>query len=160
MSWQSWENVMQIIKPKRYKSHSKWHISFETSFSNSNYQFFIIVFIREQAKFIEEMESQRAALKVFYQTQLDELVRSKVDEYQKQFDQMEKSIRRETKQNERIIAERALKQIELLTQKYANKSFTFLNNNDWSSRWIYADVLTTINIWNERQKSIFFFFQF
>lgn len=64
------------------------------------------------------MESQRAALKVFYQTQLDDLVRSKVDEYQKQFDEMEKSIRKETKQNERMIAERALKQIELITQKY------------------------------------------
>lgn len=64
------------------------------------------------------MESQRAALKVFYQTQLDDLVRSKVDEYQKQFDDMEKSIRKETKQNERLIAERALKQIELITQKY------------------------------------------
>lgn len=64
------------------------------------------------------MESERSALKVFYQTQLDDLVRSKVDEYQKQYDSMEKSIRRETKQNERIIAERALKQIEQLTQKY------------------------------------------
>lgn len=71
------------------------------------------------------MESQRAALKVFYQTQLDDLVRAKVEEYQKQFDSMEKSIRRETKQNERIIAERALKQIELLTQKY-------VTNNDIS----------------------------
>lgn len=66
------------------------------------------------------MESQRAALKVFYQTQLDDLVRAKVEEYQKQFDSMEKSIRRETKQNERVIAERALKQIEQLTQKYVD----------------------------------------
>ncbi|XP_031641275.1 myosin-13 [Contarinia nasturtii] len=71
----------------------------------------------KESKFLEEMESQRAALKVFYQTQLDDLVRAKVDEYQKQFDSMEKSIRRETKQNERVIAEKALKQIELITQK-------------------------------------------
>lgn len=72
------------------------------------------------------MESQRAALKVFYQTQLDDLVRAKVEEYQKQFDSMEKSIRRETKQNERVIAERALKQIELLTQKYVtNNDITY-----------------------------------
>ncbi|XP_055316887.1 coiled-coil domain-containing protein 39 [Sitodiplosis mosellana] len=78
--------------------------------SNTNLQ-------TKEAKFLEEMESQRAALKVFYQTQLDDLVRAKVEEYQKQFDSMERSIRRETKQNERIIAERALKQIELLTQK-------------------------------------------
>lgn len=76
------------------------------------------LFSYKQSKFLEEMESQRAALKVFYQTQLDDLVRSKVDEYQKQFDDMEKSIRKETKQNERLIAERALKQIELITQKY------------------------------------------
>lgn len=68
------------------------------------------------------MESQRAALKVFYQTQLDDLVRTKVAEYQKQFDEMETSIRKETKQNERAIAERALKQIELLTQKYVSLS--------------------------------------
>lgn len=83
----------------------------------------------EKVKFLEEMESQRAALKVFYQTQLDDLVRAKVDEYQKQFDSMEKSIRRETKQNEHAIAERALKQIELLTQKYFKTNFT----NNWSS---------------------------
>lgn len=70
------------------------------------------------------MESQRAALKVFYQTQLDDLVRAKVDEYQKQFDSMEKSIRKETKQNERFIAEKALKQIELITQKYAIQFIT------------------------------------
>lgn len=75
------------------------------------------------------MESQRAALKVFYQTQLDELVRSKVDEYQKQFDEMEKSIRKETKQNERMIAERALKQIELITQKYVDSFFFFYFND-------------------------------
>lgn len=66
------------------------------------------------------MESQRAALKVFYQTQLDELVKAKVQEYQKQFDAMETSIRKETLQNERAIAERALKQIELLNQKYVS----------------------------------------
>lgn len=70
-----------------------------------------------QAKIVDEMESQRAALKVFYQTQLDDLVRAKVEEYQKQFDAMEKTIRKETKQNERVIAERALKQIDLITQK-------------------------------------------
>lgn len=81
------------------------------------------------------MESQRAALKVFYQTQLDDLVRAKVDEYQKQFDDMEKSIRKETKQNERVIAERALKQIELLTQKlvFRNYSYFFSVLNSFSS---------------------------
>lgn len=71
----------------------------------------------QKEKYLEEMDSQRAALKVFYQTQLDDLVRAKVDEYQKQFDEMEKTIRKETKQNERLIAERAFKQIELITQK-------------------------------------------
>lgn len=83
------------------------------------------------------MESQRAALKVFYQTQLDDLVRSKVDEYQKQFDDMEKSIRKETKQNERLIAERALKQIELITQKYVwmhkQTDLSLLISNHWIS---------------------------
>lgn len=72
-----------------------------------------------QKDFLKEMESQRVALKSFYQTQLDELVRTKVDEYQKQLDSMEETIRKETKQNERLIAERAIKQIELINQKYA-----------------------------------------
>lgn len=63
-------------------------------------------------------------MKSFYQIQLDELVRSKVVEYQKQLDSVEEIIRKETKQNERTIAERAVKQIELINQKYITHQHT------------------------------------
>lgn len=106
------------------------------------------------------MESQRAALKVFYQTQLDDLVRSKVDEYQKQFDDMEKSIRKETKQNERLIAERALKQIELITQKYVwtqkQTDLSLLISNHWISIDNTSSLTVTIRMHLEMNRSPYY----
>lgn len=70
------------------------------------------------------MDAQKAALKAFYQSQLEELVRAKVDEYQKQLDTVEETLRKEAKHLERTIAERAVKQIELINQKYEFISFS------------------------------------
>lgn len=53
-------------------------------------------------------------------------MRTKVVEYQKQLDSVEESIRKETKQNERIIADRAIKQIELINQKYVTHPYSMV----------------------------------
>lgn len=60
---------------------------------------------------------QRASLKSFYQTQLDEAVAQKLTEFQQQVDTVETNLRKESKQRERIIAERAIRQMELINQK-------------------------------------------
>lgn len=57
-------------------------------------------------------------MKNFYQAQLDEKVNEKLKEFQRQLDSTEETIRKEFKQSERTIAERAIKQIELISQKY------------------------------------------
>lgn len=66
---------------------------------------------------MKEMDSQRLSLKKFYQNQLEMVVSAKLIEYQKQLDSVEDTLRKEAKQNERTIAERAIKQIELINQK-------------------------------------------
>lgn len=71
----------------------------------------------QQEKSAKEIEEQRVSLKKFYQTQLDEKVNEKLKEFQQQLDSTEEMIRKEFKQSERSIAERAIKQIELITQK-------------------------------------------
>lgn len=57
------------------------------------------------------------SLKSFYQNQIEEVVQQKVKEFQKQLDLVEDSFKVESKQRERLIAERAIKQMELFNQK-------------------------------------------
>lgn len=85
------------------------------------------------------METQKTALKTFYQSQLDELVRAKVDEYQKQLDSVEDMLRKEAKQIERTIAERAVKQIELINQKYARNALVY----QLDSRFVISPFILT-----------------
>lgn len=74
--------------------------------------------VREKEKtFSKELETQRSNLKSYYQSQLEDVVGEKLKEYQKQLDAVEELLRKEAKQNERQLAERAIKQIELITQK-------------------------------------------
>lgn len=70
-----------------------------------------------QKNLSKELDSQRSDLKSFYQTQLEEVVSAKLKEYQEQLDSIEGTLRKESKHNERIIVERAMKQIELINQK-------------------------------------------
>lgn len=68
---------------------------------------------------------QRISLKAYYQAQLEEVVGEKLKEFQKQLDSVEETLKAEAKRNERLIAERAIKQIELLNQKYVAVVFFF-----------------------------------
>lgn len=61
---------------------------------------------------------QRLSLKSYYQTQLEQVVGDKLKEFQKQMDTVEGSLKADARKNERLIAERAIKQIELINQKY------------------------------------------
>lgn len=66
---------------------------------------------------MKELENQRHSLKTFYQNQLDEAVGQKLTEFQEQMDMVEANMRKEGKQRERLIAERAIRQMELINQK-------------------------------------------
>lgn len=60
---------------------------------------------------------QRLSLKAYYQAQLEQVVGEKLNEYQKQLDAVEETLKTEARKNERLIAERAIKQIDLINQK-------------------------------------------
>lgn len=70
-----------------------------------------------ELNFKKDIEEQRNYLKNYYQNQLDAVVNKKRNEYQHQLDGIEESIRRDAKKTEKNIAERAIKQIELINQK-------------------------------------------
>lgn len=61
---------------------------------------------------------QRLSLKAYYQAQLEQVVGEKLNEYQKQLDAVEETLKTEARKNERLIAERAIKQIDLINQKW------------------------------------------
>lgn len=65
----------------------------------------------------EELATQRASLKTVYQEQLNEAVARKLADFQAQVDTVEATLRSEGRQRERLIAERALRQLELIVQK-------------------------------------------
>lgn len=66
---------------------------------------------------VKELEMQRLSLKSYYQTQLEQVVGDKLKEFQKQMDVVEAALKADARKNERLIAERAIKQIELINQK-------------------------------------------
>lgn len=66
---------------------------------------------------LKELENQRFALKSHYQQQLENLVEQKLKEFQSQLDNVEECIKQESKDRERLIAERAIKQLEMINEK-------------------------------------------
>lgn len=71
----------------------------------------------KEKSLVKELESQRINLKSYYQTQLEQVVTHKLKEFQEQLDLVEETLKSEAKIRERTIAERALKQMELINHK-------------------------------------------
>lgn len=72
------------------------------------------------------METQKSFLKTFYQEQLEKVVTSKLNEFQDQMNKLEDKLHMENKDRERLIAERALRQIQLIVEKYKIKLHLFM----------------------------------
>lgn len=71
----------------------------------------------KEKSLVKELENQRISLKSYYQAQLEQVVTHKLKEFQEQLDLVEETLKSEAKIRERTIAERALKQMELINQK-------------------------------------------
>lgn len=56
-------------------------------------------------------------MKAHYQQQLEHVVAQKLKEFQEQLDKTEESLKTEARERERLIAERAVKQLELINEK-------------------------------------------
>ncbi|CAD7002916.1 unnamed protein product [Ceratitis capitata] len=65
----------------------------------------------------KKMELQQKSLKSHYQQQLENAVEQKMKEFQQQLDKNEEILKLEGRERERLIAERAVKQIELINEK-------------------------------------------
>lgn len=71
----------------------------------------------KEKSLMKELENQRIGLKSYYQAQLEQVVTHKLKEFQEQLDSVEETLKNDAKIRERTIAERALKQMELINQK-------------------------------------------
>lgn len=73
--------------------------------------------IEKEATLQKKLESQRQGLKLHYQQQLEIVVAQKLKEFQTQLDKVEENLKQEGRDRERLIAERAMKQMELINEK-------------------------------------------
>lgn len=87
------------------------------SFKSSHSCLSISTIWKLQKDVMKELEMQRLSLKAYYQAQLEQVVGDKLKEFQQQLDSVEEKLKSEARKNERSIAERAIKQIELINQK-------------------------------------------
>lgn len=82
-----------------------------------NYRILSMKFPFLQTNVLKELESQRISLKSYYQQQLEQVVSQKLAEFQTQLDAVEGNVRTEAKEREKLLAERAIKQIEMINTK-------------------------------------------
>ncbi|KAG5681281.1 hypothetical protein PVAND_010732 [Polypedilum vanderplanki] len=71
----------------------------------------------KERKLIKELDAQRAAMKNYYQAQLESALEAKVIEFQNQLEQFQREIKSEAEERERLYNERFLSQIEMIVQK-------------------------------------------
>ncbi|XP_058059398.1 myosin heavy chain, non-muscle [Anopheles bellator] len=77
----------------------------------------ISVHQEESKNLLKELEIQRISLKKYYQSQLEDVVTDKLNEFQKQLTTVEEELKAEASKKERALADRAKRQIELIDQK-------------------------------------------
>lgn len=70
----------------------------------------------EKKNLLKELDVQRLSLKKYYQAQLEDVVGDKLKEFQHQLLTVEEQLKSDAKKKERLLAERAIKQIELINE--------------------------------------------
>lgn len=74
-------------------------------------------FTEKERNLLKELDMQRAALKNYYQSQLETALEEKVSEFQQQVEQYQAQISRESDNRERIMTDKAIRQIEMIVKK-------------------------------------------
>lgn len=74
-------------------------------------------FVEKEHRLIKELDSQRFALKNYYQAQLETSLKEKVKEYQNQLNKFQQEIQFEVDERERTFNERSMSQLELIVRK-------------------------------------------
>uniref|UniRef100_A0A8D8G0P9 Centrobin n=1 Tax=Culex pipiens TaxID=7175 RepID=A0A8D8G0P9_CULPI len=76
----------------------------------------IAMHMEEKKNLLKELDVQRLSLKKYYQAQLEDVVGDKLKEFQHQLLTVEEQLKSDAKKKERLLAERAIKQIELINE--------------------------------------------
>uniref|UniRef100_A0A8D8NPC5 Centrobin n=1 Tax=Culex pipiens TaxID=7175 RepID=A0A8D8NPC5_CULPI len=76
----------------------------------------ITTHMEENKNLLKELDVQRLSLKKYYQSQLEDVVGDKLKEFQHQLLTVEDQLKSDAKKKERLLAERAIKQIELINE--------------------------------------------
>lgn len=66
---------------------------------------------------MKELDLQRVALKNYYQAQLEDAIAEKVEEFQVQLNSFQNELKNDAEKRERLLGERAIKQIEMIHKK-------------------------------------------
>lgn len=66
---------------------------------------------------MKELDLQRVALKNYYQAQLEDAIAAKVEELQVQLNSFQTELKNDAEKREKLLGERAIKQIELIHKK-------------------------------------------
>lgn len=74
-------------------------------------------FADKEQKLVKELDMQRAALKNYYQSQLDSALELKVTEFQDQLKNFQEEIKEEAERREKVYNQRAISQLELIVRK-------------------------------------------
>lgn len=75
-------------------------------------------FTEKERKLIKELDMQRAALKNYYQSQLETALEEKVTEFQEQLENFQKELGNEADQRERAFSARVMNQMEMIVKKW------------------------------------------
>jgi chromosome segregation ATPase len=74
-------------------------------------------FTEKERKLVKEMDVQRAAIKNYYQAQLESALEEKIKEFQEQLEKFQYEIRSDAEEREKASNERVMNQIEMIIQK-------------------------------------------
>lgn len=74
-------------------------------------------FTEKEKQLLKELDMQRAALKNYYESQLETALEDKVNEFQQQVEQFQEGLQRESDAREKQLTDKAIKQIELIVKK-------------------------------------------
>ena len=74
-------------------------------------------FTEKERKLVKEMDVQRAAIKNYYQAQLESALEEKIKEFQEQLEKFQYEIRIDAEEREKASNERVMNQIEMIIQK-------------------------------------------
>lgn len=74
-------------------------------------------FTEKEKNLLKELDMQRAALKNYYQSQLETALEEKVSEFQRQVENFQSEIQKDAEVRDKVLTDKAIKQIDMIVRK-------------------------------------------